>query len=423
MSGKASRIPSDGIKNAAAPDAAGTDELSRLRAERDALRAELEEVRSNSVLAAGLENISEAIVIYDGEGRLVACNRNFRDLYGYGPDEARPGVHFADLGRIDIERGNVAVGDEYGGGDAYLARKAEYRRRLTGSFTVHLKDGRWIRTNDRPMPGGGFVSVQSDITEIKKNEAALSRAKEAAEASVQLKSEFLASVSHDLRTPLNAIVGFSEMVQNEVFGALENERYRDYVEIINNSGQQLLSIVNAILDVGKLESGTASFDDERFDPVAFTDDLIRGFDHIAATRGVDLSVASLPGVPANIVADRRSTMQILNNLIANACRHVDDGGRVAVTWGTCSQGFLLLEVADNGCGMPEDIVRRVGEPFLSSDAYVAERPGRGAGLGLYICSKLVAARNGKLEIDSASGVGTTVRVGWPLDALYPSYLD
>ena len=417
------------VKHAPAPPVADVvdrtrdlaEEVKRLRDECSRLRAELASSGGNGVFAAAIENISEAIVIYDRDGRLVACNRNFRELYGYTADDVRPGVHFAELGRIDIERGNVAVGDEYGGGEAYLARKAEYRRLLQGSFTVQMKDGRWIRTNDRPMADGGFVSVQFDITEMKKSEQTLNLAKEAAETSAQFKSEFLASVSHDLRTPLNAIVGFSEMVQNEVFGEVGNPKYRDYIDIINSSGQQLLSIVDAILDMAKLESGALSFDDERFDPLGFSADLLRGFDHIAKKKNLSIGVSAATEMPSSIVAEKRSTMQILNNLVANACRHVDEGGEVKVVWSIEDAETLTLTVSDDGCGMPPDVLVRVGEPFLSADAYVAQRPGRGAGLGLYICCKLASARDGKLSIESEPNAGTAVTVRWPLDSLYPLY--
>jgi diguanylate cyclase (GGDEF)-like protein/PAS domain S-box-containing protein len=143
------------------------DELHRVTAERDALASDLKALRAEQPLLAALDSLAEAMVIYDAEGCLVACNENFRRLYGYGKEEARVGVHFKELGRIDVERGNVAVGDEYGSGEAYLARKAEYRKRLQGSFIVELKDGRWIKTTDRPLKGGGFASIQIDITEVK----------------------------------------------------------------------------------------------------------------------------------------------------------------------------------------------------------------------------------------------------------------
>lgn len=151
-----------------------TDEVAVLRqrlAEAEASRAELarelSRLRGRVPMLEALGDIVEAIVIYDASGRLVVCNENFRQLYGYTVEEARPGVHFSELGRIDVERGNVAVGDEFGDGEAYLARKAEYRRTLTGSFIVKLKDGRWIKTIDRPVRGGGFASIQVDITEVK----------------------------------------------------------------------------------------------------------------------------------------------------------------------------------------------------------------------------------------------------------------
>ena len=116
-----------------------------------------------------LDAMEEALVAYDGEGRLIVCNRAFREMYGYSAAQACPGVHFRELGEIDIAQGNVVVGDEQGPED-YLARKAQYRQELVGSFTVRLSDGRWIRTTDRRMPNGGFVSVQVDVTDLKEAE-------------------------------------------------------------------------------------------------------------------------------------------------------------------------------------------------------------------------------------------------------------
>jgi len=171
------------------------------------------------------ESVSEALAVYDAEGRLVICNQNFRDLYGYSNIEARPGVHFRELGKIDLERGNVAIGDEYGDGEAYLQRKAEYRNNLEGSFIVKMKDGRWFKTTDRRLPRGGFVSVQSDITNEKEAEFELRAAKESAEIANRAKTEFLANMSHELRTPLNSIIGFSHVMIEGLFGDLGDPRY------------------------------------------------------------------------------------------------------------------------------------------------------------------------------------------------------
>ncbi len=143
-------------------------EIEALQAETDSLRRQLQDTAAREAYAEAFDNSSEAVVIYDADGLLVACNRSFRELYGYSEEEARPGVHFAELGRIDVERGNVVVGDEFGDDDDYLRRKAEFREKLEGSFIVRLKDGRWIKTSDRPFSRGGFVSIQIDVTEKKK---------------------------------------------------------------------------------------------------------------------------------------------------------------------------------------------------------------------------------------------------------------
>ena len=121
--------------------------------------------QEKDVLFAALNSMVEALVVYDLNGHLQACNKAFLEMYNYTAEQARPGVHFRELGEIDIRQGNVVVEDE--AGENYLDRKAEYRQRLEGSFTVKLQDGRWIRTTDRAMPGGGFVSVHVDVSELK----------------------------------------------------------------------------------------------------------------------------------------------------------------------------------------------------------------------------------------------------------------
>lgn len=148
----------------------------------------------DGVLLYALNSMEEALVAYDADGRLLFCNRAFLVMYGYTPQQARPGVHFRELGEIDIRQGNVVVEDEKG--EDYLERKAAYRKSLTGSFTVKLRDGRWIRTTDRRMPNGGFVSVHVDITEIKETQERMCQAQETA----RLHQEELARLNESLET-------------------------------------------------------------------------------------------------------------------------------------------------------------------------------------------------------------------------------
>ncbi len=393
--------------------------LEDLRAECHALRKQLDAARDGAIFAEALEAVSESIVIYDADGRLVTCNRNFRELYGYSEEEVRTGVHFAELGQIDVARGHVVVGDEFGGGEAYLQRKAEYRRKLEGSFIVQLKDGRWLKTTDRPMSGGGFVSVQVDITETKRKEEILREAKEQAEAAARSKSEFLANISHDLRTPLNAILGFSEMILCEISGPFENETYRGYLGNIHKGGQLLLSIVNDILDTAKLDSGKYSLQPERFDPIELTEEVLATFTPISRDKDLRIGITVPPdGIPT-IVTDPRALIQIMNNLVSNACKHTDSGGSIDLRWRLLDGERLEFSVADNGVGMPAELVAKIGEPFLSDGNATALRGERGTGLGIYICTKLVELLGGTLSVDSTPGEGTTVSVQWPLQSLVP----
>ncbi|MEQ9606222.1 MAG: ATP-binding protein [Kiloniellaceae bacterium] len=419
----------NGTLNGAGHGGAAGDDLEDLRAECQALRRQLDAAHDGAIFAEALEAVSEAIVIYDADGRLVTCNRNFRELYGYSEEEARPGVHFAELGQIDVARGHVVVGDEYGGGDDYLQRKAEYRRKLEGSFIVQLKDGRWLKTTDRPMSGGGFVSVQVDITEIKRNEEVFRKAMEQAEAAARSKSEFLANISHDLRTPLNAILGFSEMVLGEVSGPFENETYRGYLKNIHKGGQLLLSIVNDILDTAKLDSGKYCLRPERFDPIEVTQEVLATFTPIARDKDLRIGVTAPPGGMPTVVTDRRALIQVMNNLVSNACKHTDTGGAIELRWRLAKSGAgdrtggerLEFSVTDDGAGMPAELVAKIGEPFIADGSATALRGERGTGLGFYICTKLVKLLGGTLSVDSAPGEGTTVAVQWPLQSLDPEY--
>lgn len=396
-------------------------EVQVLREEIARLRSRLEELEAESIIAEAMDNISEAIVIYDADGKLVACNQNFRELYGYTSEEAKKGVHYADLGRIDIERGNVVIGDEYGGGEEYLKRKAEYRRNLQGSFVVRLKDGRWIKTVDRQMKRGGFVSVQIDITDMKKNEEDLRTAKEAAEKAAHYKSEFLANISHDLRTPLNAIIGFSDMILAESLGSMGHDAYKDYVSDINNSGQLLLSMVNDILDTTKLESGKLVLDRNVFDAIACTENTLKRMRPITEAKMLSVVLEKADGFPETVCNDQRATIQILNNLVSNAAKYSAEGAEIRVRWYIAENGHIAVEVTDSGEGMTPATLEKIGDPFLHEGPYAVHRDERGAGLGLYICAKLITAMGGRMDIESEPGQGTSVTMSWPSDCNGPGF--
>ena len=389
-------------------------EVLALRAERDKFRREVEEAAGHAEIIAAVNHISEAFVIYDADGHLVTCNHNFRELYGYTEKEASPGVHFQELGRIDVERGNVAIGDQYGGGEGYLERKAAYRKKLEGSFIVHLKDGRWIKTTDRLLPSGGFVSIQSDITELKSTELELLQAKEKAELASMTKSEFLASMSHELRTPLNSIIGFSEVLHSGHYGAL-NDRQREYIQDIVDAGRHLLDLIRDLLDLSKIEAGMYEPHFQTTDVPHVLDTVMRLVHEQAFNARLKLSTEIATDLPP-IEADERLLRQILLNLLSNAVKFTPPSGRITVS--LTLDKDIRITVTDSGIGIAPEDVRRVLEPFVQLHSPETSKE-VGTGIGLSLSRKLVQLHGGDLELESVSGQGTTVIVSLPIERLLP----
>lgn len=389
-------------------------EVLALRAERDKYRQEVEQAAGHAQIIAAVNHISEAFVIYDADGHLVTCNHIFRELYGYTEEEASPGVHFQELGRIDVERGNVAIGDQYGDGEGYLERKAAYRKKLEGSFIVHLKDGRWIKTTDRLLPSGGFVSIQSDITELKTTELELLQAKEKAELASMTKSEFLASMSHELRTPLNSIIGFSEVLHSGHYGAL-NDRQREYIQDIVDAGRHLLDLIRDLLDLSKIEAGMYEPHFQKTDISNVLDAVMRLVHEQAFNARLELSTDIAPDLPA-IEADERLLRQILLNLLSNAVKFTPAEGSITITVGMLDSGELQICVIDTGIGMAEKEIPTALSTFGQVGG-VLTRQIEGTGLGLPLARSFMELHGGRLEMESKTGQGTTVRLLFPADCI------
>jgi signal transduction histidine kinase len=234
------------------------------------------------------------------------------------------------------------------------------------------------------------------------------RALMAAEKASRAKSEFLANMSHELRTPLNAILGFSEIVENALFGAHTSPRYGEYAGHIRSAGQHLLSIVNDILDISKIEAGQMQVRPEWIDAPGLAKDAAALFRARAQTAGVEISVA--PGA-AQLYADRRAAHQILLNLLSNAVKHTPAGGRIDVAMRQ-ARGGVELSVADTGCGIPAEVVPRLFEPFIQTDNSF-ERTKGGTGLGLALVRSLARLHGGDARLSSVLGEGTTVTVVFP----------
>jgi cell cycle sensor histidine kinase DivJ len=251
-----------------------------------------------------------------------------------------------------------------------------------------------------------------DVTERKTQEQALEGARLDAEQANVAKSRFLATMSHELRTPLNAIIGFSEMLMNETEMRLDAARRREYAGLINESGNHLLSVVNGILDMTKLDTGDFEIRPEPFRPAG----VIGGCRDLLALKarecGIEL-VLDAPSELPEIVADKRALKQIMINLLSNAIKFTDRGGRVTIT-ATIEGAALAIAVEDNGIGIGEEDLPRIGKPFYQARGSY-DRRHDGTGLGLSIVKGLVALHGGEVVIRSRIGEGTRITVRLPLD--------
>lgn len=236
-------------------------------------------------------------------------------------------------------------------------------------------------------------------------------AKETAEASSRVKSQFLANMSHELRTPLNAIIGFSDLLQNQMFGPLAKQ-YHEYATIIHESGNHLLNLVSDILDIAKIEAGKFVLNFQSIDLVESVSYCIRLMKSRADERNIRLATM-LPTQRLSFSADQRAFRQILLNLLSNAVKFSRPGGEVEIN-ARIAGNKLVLTVRDHGIGMSESLLSRIGRPFeqaISDPAHARE----GTGLGLSLVRSLVLQHGGTLKIESREGSGTAVICELPLD--------
>src|SRR6516165_7702797 len=379
-----------------------------------------------------IETIPEAFVLWDAENRLVLCNSNFQELHQL-PDEAVvPGTSYETIvatGRKPLIRATVAHDSEPRG-----AR----------TFEAQLEDGRWMHISERRTKDGGYVSVGTDITKIKRHEQKLidgekrqmatildlrksqqalerqtaeladlaekyAEEKTRAEEANQAKSKFLANMSHELRTPLNAIIGFSEIMESGMFGPLGADKYIEYARDIRESGEYLLDVINDILDMSKIEAGGIRLAPEAVELDSLLADCIRVVSTRAGEKNLALNSQVEAGIHLN--ADRRSLKQIALNLLSNAVKFTPDGGAVSVR-ARIRGSRVSIAINDNGIGIARQALHKLGRPFEQVESQLTKRH-QGSGLGLAIAKSLVELHGGTMRIRSRLGRGTMVVVRLP----------
>ena len=388
---------------------------------------------AESRLRDAIESTSEAFVLWDRNGRLVMCNKNFRSYFQLDPEILKAGV-----GREQVERAaRLSIRQEY---------PAPGGRR--GVREAELSDGRWVQISERPTAEGGLVVTAADITVLKTQEEArrikeeelrravinleqsqeqlseLARKYEAekirAEAASQAKSDFLANMSHELRTPLNAINGFSEIMAAEMYGPVGDARYKDYARDILNSGQHLLALINDILDMAKIEAGKLTL---RFEPVCLeeiAEDAIRLVRNRAEASGLSL-VLDFVDLP-DVEADHRAVKQVLLNLLSNAIKFTPRGGKITVRAELRDDPLgkrVRVGVQDTGIGISPSDLERLARPFEQVESQHSKTT-QGSGLGLALTKSLVEMHGGLLDLKSAPGQGTLASFALPLRQSQPT---
>ena len=253
--------------------------------------------------------------------------------------------------------------------------------------------------------------MQQQASEVNAMIGDLIAARDEAEKANRVKTEFLANVSHELRTPLNAILGFSEAIENETFGPIGNPQYKDYISYISTSGKHLLSLINDVLDLSRVEVGKHSITEEKINVVPVISDVLSV---IARYPGGDKRNITLTPKKSDIklLADVRSFKQIMLNILSNAVKFTPDNGKIKISVQCTPKKELLIEVSDNGVGIPKNKVNDLFQPF-SQVENIMTREHEGSGLGLVLIRKLVELHGGRVWIESEEGKGCSVFVLFP----------
>jgi len=385
-----------------------TDVTESQEARRALVRArqDLEEKRRQIDIA--LDNMTQGLALYDGAQRLILCNRRYREIFGYTEDEARPGITLRELLEISIAAGNHGAED----GPALIEERFRIARsRKRQAQSQRFADGRVIEVLHQPLADGGAVATFTDITERVRSAAEMQAARQHAEIASRTKSEFLANMSHELRTPLNAIIGFSEILRHEIMGPLGHPQYLEYATDIHDSGTHLLSLINDILDLSKIEAGKLDLMEESVD----VSRLVAGALRIVRARAEAARLtlyAELPENPPRLLADARALKQVLLNLLSNAVKFTPAQGNIVVRAEIDGEGLYVLAVSDSGVGIAGADIPKVMAVFGQADSTLA-RSHEGTGLGLPLARSLVELHGGTFAIESEVGVGTTVTIRLP----------
>jgi signal transduction histidine kinase len=391
--------------------AAGPDELGRmaeaLAGFRDtALEVEEQRLRERQVV---LDTIDYGVLILDSDLRVRMHNRAFTNLWQLPDERLRGGPKFEDVLRGYRQGLHGVAATDW---ESYVERRvAELLEGSTAPQEWRRPDGRVLQYEVTALPDGGRMLTYFDLTDLKRVEAELRAAKEQAELASRHKSQFLANMSHELRTPLNAILGFTELMQDGIYGELPG-RAGEVLGRVQANGRHLLRLINDVLDLSKIEAGQLELSLGEYTPADIVRAVISAAEPLAAEKKLALRV-ELPATLPRAQGDARRLTQVLLNLVGNAIKFTDQG-EVAIE-ASETAGWLTLSVADTGPGIPPAEQGRIFEEFHQVDSSSTRSKG-GSGLGLAITKRIVEMHGGRISVESEPGRGSRFSLTIPTRA-------
>jgi cell cycle sensor histidine kinase DivJ len=364
------------------------------------------------------EVIGDVVLRYDASGRVISASGSARSQFGLTPEDLL-GSGLGDRVHVCDRSIYANAIDECFNSDAPVNVALRLRTTALGDAAHTDADFAWaeirlLRLSACAAKGdsAAFVGVARNISEAKTIESKLDAARAQAESASSWKDRLLANVSHELRTPLNAIIGFSEMLCRADLAPGGGAKQREYAGIIHASAEHLLSVVNLILDMSKIDAGRFEISPEPFELaplIAACCDMLR----LKAEAGGIALIRGPLNCPSEIIADKRAFRQVLINLLSNAVKFTPRGGQVVIA-AEMAGDMIHLSILDTGIGIAEDHLPRLGDPFFQARASY-DRLYEGTGLGLSLVRGLVSLLGGSLLVESAAEIGTRVTARLPVD--------
>jgi PAS domain S-box-containing protein len=374
-------------------------------------KLQFEAVYSNNQLKAVLNAVPDGIIVSDQQGQIIRINSQFEKLSGYSRDET---LRMSIEGFISRDQSNK-----------HRQLRAKFFSNMNDQVMNNLRHITLRQKNGLMIPVdialGTFsdnktayaVASIRDMTIKHEMDDMLLKAKEKAESSTKFRSEFLANMSHELRTPLNAIIGFSEALLTDNFGPIVNDKHREYLTHVHESGMYLLKIINNILDLSKIEAGKLELNNDKVDLGEKIDNCFKMLEKQAQRSEIRLN-NEIKGQSIIIQADATRLKQMLLNLISNAIKFSHNNGAVMAEARILADGSCALSISDKGIGMNEQAIQTAFEPFGQIEN-AQHRKRDGTGLGLPLTVILAEMHGGKLVLESEEGKGTVATIYLPAE--------